>query len=187
MRNFESNKTLLATNGGFLFASTADLPLQTTRMEKRYQNGLRTADSKTSSRYFVVIEKGFSMRIKTQLFMLLAVGCLFAFSSQAQAQCLSCKHGAGAHAVQNSYGARAAVAPVQATAGCGCSSGCNSNGCDLPGPTVPGEMPKLPIQTCCGSPMGYDNVPSLFTRPRTYTPPIGKAVGRPLFGRWTGF
>ena len=116
------------------------------------------------------------MRIKTQLFLLLAVGCLFAFSSQAQAQCLSCKRHAPAHAVQSSY------APVQATAGCGCANGCN-----LPGPTVPAEMPRLPIETCCGSPMGYGHVPSLLTPPRSYLPPVGKDVGRPLFGRWTGF
>ena len=145
------------------------------------------------------------MRIKTQLFLLMAIGCLFTFTSQTQAQCTSCNQGAAPNAVQYSYEAAPAnFAPVQAKAGCGCkrgggcklgggcghggrSGGCDSNGCDLPGPTVPGEMPKLPIETCCGSPMGYDNVPSLFTPPRSYTPPIGKAVGRPIFGRWPGF
>ena len=136
------------------------------------------------------------MRIKTQLFLLLAIGCLSAYTSQAQAQCLSCNQGAPAHVAQNSH---FASAPVQEAAGCGCSHGCKggchkgrsagcSNGqCDLTGPTVPGEMPKLPIQTCCASPMGLGHVPALLTPPRSYTPPIGKAVGRPLFGRWTGF
>ena len=119
------------------------------------------------------------MRIKTQLFLALAIGCLFAFAGQAQAQCLSCHR--GAHAAQPSYAAPA-VSPVQATAGCGCSGGC-----DLPGPTVPGELPRLPIQTCCSSPFGLGHVPALLTPPRSYVPPIGKDVGRPLFGRWTGF
>ena len=141
------------------------------------------------------------MRIKTQLSLLTAIGCLFAFSAQAQAQCSSCNSGAAANVVHHSYDAApASFAPVQATTGCGCKHGgcklggckhrggdCAGGACDLPGPTVPGEMPRLPIQTCCGSPMGYDNVPSLFTRPSTYTPPIGKAVGRPIFGRWPGF
>ena len=154
-------------------ASTIDLPLQTIRLEKRYQNASGFVESNPSCRYFLVIEKGLSMRIKTQLFFLLAIGCLFAFSSQAQAQCLSCKHGAARHAAQGSCGS---------TAACGCNGGC-----DLTGPTVPGEMPRLPIETCCGSPMGLGHVPALLTPPRSYTPPIGKAVGRPLFGRWTGF
>jgi len=151
------------------------------------------------------------MRIKTHLFFIMAIGCLFAFSGQTQAQCSSCNQAAAAPIIHQ----QPFEAPVQATAGCGCSKGClggcrkgHSGGCskgclggcrkghsgggcangacDLPGPTVPAELPKLPIETCCGSPMGYGHVPSLLTPPRSYIPPIGKAVGRPLIGRWTG-
>ena len=121
------------------------------------------------------------MRIKSQLLLLLAVGCVFAFSSQAQAQCLSCKHGAAMNTTHSSQSTPAAVSPYPSAAGCGCS---NCEGLD---PTVPVEMPRQPIQPAYDSPMGCLNVPSIFTPPKSYLPPVGKAVGRPWFGRWNGF
>jgi hypothetical protein len=61
--------------------------------------------------------------------------------------------------------------------GCGC--------CDMtPTPTV---IPKLaPVTSCCGS-LGPLGVPSLLTPPKTYLPPVGRQVGRPLLGKWNGF
>lgn len=57
--------------------------------------------------------------------------------------------------------------------------------CDLT-PTPIAVPPVRPVGSCCGT-MGKLGVPSLLTPIRYDTPPIGKAVGRPLFGRWTGF
>lgn len=57
--------------------------------------------------------------------------------------------------------------------------------CDLT-PTPIGVPQWQPVGNCCGQ-MGKLGVPSLLTPIRHDTPPIGKAVGRPLFGRWTGF
>jgi len=170
------------------------------------------------------------MRLQLQTCLLVAVGSLFAFSSQTQAQCASCNQaaavapafGQGTPAyVQNapafvqdssSYFAEPAVAGGgcgckggghKLGGGCGCKSGrcggghklgggCGCRGgideaCKPTGPTVAGELPVLPIRTACDSPWGKDNIPSLLTPPRSYTPPIGKAVGRPLLGRWNGF
>ena len=59
-------------------------------------------------------------------------------------------------------------------------------GCDLPGPTVEPGFPQLPIESCCGN-TGRLNIPPLSTPIRYDTPPIGKSVGRPLFGRWAGY
>lgn len=57
--------------------------------------------------------------------------------------------------------------------------------CDLsPTPTV---TPCLkPVTSCC-SQNGRLGVPPLLTPIRNDMPPVGKAVGRPLFGKWTGF
>ncbi len=58
--------------------------------------------------------------------------------------------------------------------------------CDLtPVPTV---VPCLkPVTSCCGGNLGPYGVPSVFTPLRNDMPPIGRAVGRPLIGRWSGF
>lgn len=42
------------------------------------------------------------------------------------------------------------------------------------------------VPSCCGT-LGQLDIPSLFTPPRYDRPPIGKAVGRPLFGQWQGY
>jgi len=57
--------------------------------------------------------------------------------------------------------------------------------CDLtPTPQV---VPTLkPVTSCC-SQNGRLGVPPLLTPIRYDMPPIGKAVGRPLFGRWNGY
>lgn len=60
------------------------------------------------------------------------------------------------------------------------------SGCCLPGPTVPPGLPQLPIQSCCNN-IGPLNIPPLTTPVRYDTPPIGKSVGRPIFGRWSGY
>ena len=171
------------------------------------------------------------MRLQLQACLFVAVGCLFAFQSQAQAQCASCNQAAavapgfvqGGPAFVHDAPAFAQGAPAfaqdsscyaePASRGCGCKGGghklgggcgCKKGGghklgggcgcrggideaCKPTGPAVQGELPVLPIRTACDSPWGRDNIPSLFTPPRSYTPPIGKAVGRPLLGPWTGF
>jgi len=58
------------------------------------------------------------------------------------------------------------------------------NCCNL-SPTQPGYCRKN-VTSCCGK-IGCLGVPPLLTPIRNDTPPIGAAVGRPLFGRWTGF
>ena len=60
--------------------------------------------------------------------------------------------------------------------GCAC--------CDL-SPTQPSYQ-RQPVTSCCGT-IGRLGVPPLLTPIRHDTPPVGAAVGRPLFGRWTGF
>jgi len=60
------------------------------------------------------------------------------------------------------------------------------SGCCLPGPTQAPGYPQLPISSCCGN-TGRLNIPPLTTPLRYDTPPVGKAVGRPIFGRWTGY
>ena len=42
------------------------------------------------------------------------------------------------------------------------------------------------VPSCCGT-LGQLDIPSLFTPPRLDRVPIGRAVGRPLFGQWQGF
>ena len=144
------------------------------------------------------------MRLQLQTCLFIAVGCLFAFQSQAQAQCASCNQAAAAPAIGHdapAIGQDSSHVAAPAAAGCGCKRGgcggghklgCGCRGgvdeaCKPTGPTVQGELPVLPIRTACDSPWGKDNIPSLFTPTRSYTPPIGKAVGRPLLGRWNGF
>lgn len=56
--------------------------------------------------------------------------------------------------------------------------------CNL-SPTQPGYN-RRPVTSCCGT-IGRLGIPPLLTPVRNDTPPIGAAVGRPLFGRWTGF
>ena len=63
-------------------------------------------------------------------------------------------------------------------------SGCN--GCRPTAATVPGDLPTLPVSSCCNN-TGRLNIPPLTTPLRYDTPPIGRSVGRPLFGRWPGF
>ena len=60
------------------------------------------------------------------------------------------------------------------------------SGCCLPGPTVAPGIPQLPIQSCCSN-TGRLNIPPLTTPLRYDTPPIGRSVGRPLFGAWSGY
>jgi len=136
------------------------------------------------------------MRLQLQTYLLVAVGCFFSFSGQAQAQCASCEQAAAAVAPHAGHAYSQAAEPTGTGCGCktggcrvsGCKSGrCQSGGCKPTGPTVQGELPVLPIRTACDSPWGRDNIPSLFTPPRSYTPPVGKAVGRPLLGPWNGF
>ena len=178
------------------------------------------------------------MRLQLQTCLFVAVGCLFAFQSQAQAQFASFDqaaavapgfvqggpafvHEAPAFAQGGPAFAQGAACYAEPAGGCGCKKGgcgckkggghrkgggcgCKGGGghklgggcgcrggidesCKPTGPTVPGELPLLPIRTACDSPWGKDNIPSLFTPPRSYIPPIGKDVGRPLFGRWTGY
>jgi hypothetical protein len=57
--------------------------------------------------------------------------------------------------------------------------------CDLsPTPTV---TPSLkPVTSCC-SQNGRLGVPPLLTPIRYDMPPVGRSVGRPLFGKWNGF
>lgn len=42
------------------------------------------------------------------------------------------------------------------------------------------------VPSCCGK-LGQLDIPSLFTPPRYDRAPVGRAVGRPLFGQWQGF
>ncbi len=42
------------------------------------------------------------------------------------------------------------------------------------------------VPSCCGT-LGQLDIPSLFTPPRLDRPPVGRAVGRPLFGQWQGY
>ena len=60
------------------------------------------------------------------------------------------------------------------------------SGCCLPGPTVAPGFPQLPVASCCGN-TGRLNIPPLTTPLRYDTPPVGRSVGRPLFGPWTGY
>lgn len=54
-------------------------------------------------------------------------------------------------------------------------------------PQLPTEVPRLqPVTSCCGQ-LGRLGVPPLTTPLRADTPPIGRANGRPLIGRWNGF
>jgi len=129
------------------------------------------------------------MRFKGQTFLLAAAACLFAFSTQAQAQCTSCNQGAsfgGPIAQDVSFAAPVNAGPIHGGKSCGCRGG-GVDGCKPTAPTVPPILPNLPIQTACGSPLGISHVPKLLTPIRSYTPPIGKAVGRPLIGRWDGW
>ena len=65
------------------------------------------------------------------------------------------------------------------------SGGCN--GCAPTAATVPGDLPTLPVSSGCDK-TGRSHIPPLLRTPLRYdTPPIGKSVGRPLFGRWPGF
>ena len=87
------------------------------------------------------------------------------------------------HAGCSSCGQSASIAaPSQIT---GPTSSSHS-GCCLPGPTVPPGLPQLPIRSCCNN-IGPLNIPPLSTPVRYDTPPIGKSVGRPIFGRWSGY
>ena len=87
------------------------------------------------------------------------------------------------HAGCSSCGQSASIAaPSQIT---GPTSSSHS-GCCLPGPTVPPGLPQLPIQSCCNN-IGPLNIPPLTTPVRYDTPPIGRSVGRPIFGRWSGY
>ena len=56
--------------------------------------------------------------------------------------------------------------------------------CDL-SPTQPGYQ-RQPVTSCCGT-IGRLGVPPLLTPIRHDTPPVGRSVGRPLFGAWSGF
>ena len=58
------------------------------------------------------------------------------------------------------------------------------NCCDL-SPTQPGYCRKG-VTSCCGK-IGCLGIPPLLTPIRNDTPPIGAAVGRPLFRAWQGF
>ena len=60
------------------------------------------------------------------------------------------------------------------------------NACCPTAPTVQPVMPQLPVSSCCND-LGRLHIPRVTTPLRTYVPPIGKTVGRPLFGRWSGF
>ena len=64
----------------------------------------------------------------------------------------------------------------------GQSSGQCCNHCQI----TPSQVYLKPVQSCCGQ-LGPLGIPPLTTPPRSYLPPIGKSVGRPLFGRWSGF
>ena len=62
----------------------------------------------------------------------------------------------------------------------------SSQGCCNQAP-VPTAIPNLaPVTSCCGK-LGPLGVPPLLTPARTYRPPIGRQVGRPLFGKWQGY
>ena len=68
---------------------------------------------------------------------------------------------------------------------CGCLGGKKGPGCGLD--LIPVEVPCLkPVTSCCNN-LGRLGIPPLTTPLRADTPPIGKAVGRPLFGRWNGY
>ncbi len=60
------------------------------------------------------------------------------------------------------------------------------NGCCLPGPTQQAGFPQLPVESCCGN-IGRLNIPPLTTPLRYDTPPVGRSVGRPIFGAWSGY
>ena len=62
-------------------------------------------------------------------------------------------------------------------------SGCSC--CNL-SPSQIGGYQLQPVTNCCGK-LGKLGVPPLTTPLRYDTPPIGRAVGRPLFGKWNGF
>ena len=130
--------------------------------------------------------------------LLAAIGMLLLLAPLAEAQV----YPLGAFA---EHGAVVQSGPVaQVTAANGCSScasrhtpnyqsivaqnfssgGCN--GCAPTAATVPGDLPTLPVSSCCGK-TGRLHIPPLLTTPLRYdTPPIGRSVGRPLFGRWPG-
>ena len=76
-----------------------------------------------------------------------------------------------------------AITPASQIAGPACKS---CSGCCLPAPTVAAGIPQLPIASCCGN-TGRLNIPPLTTPLRYDTPPVGRSVGRPLFGPWTGY
>ena len=64
--------------------------------------------------------------------------------------------------------------------------GCNNGGCCGFGCPVQTQSTYQPVQSCCTT-LGPHGVPSLFTPPRYDHPPVGRRVGRPAFGRWTGY
>ena len=125
------------------------------------------------------------MRFQMHICLMLVIGGLFAFSGQVQAQCSSCNQAAAASVVAQN-GAHS-VAPIASKVGCGCKQPGCVDGCKPTGPTIPGALPNLPVRTACDSPFGRGHVPALLTPPRSYVPPVGRAVGRPLFGRWPGY
>ena len=122
------------------------------------------------------------MLINRGLSLLVSIIFLALCTSQAQAQIFQSGHGSNSSTSVYSpvvnNGQR--YQPIQSTGG-SCAN------CRLPGPTVPGYMPTLPVKSCCNNNIGMLNIPKLTTPLRYDTPPIGRAVGRPLFGRWTGF
>ena len=138
---------------------------------------------------------------KKDFAVLTAVGVLLLFAPMAEAQVYQhagipqmgpVAHVAAAGGCSSCASTQVAPAYQPASGGCAscssCASGsCNGgNGCCPTAPTEPADLPRLPIDTCCND-LGPLAIPPLTTRLRYDTPPIGKAVGRPLFGRWTGF
>ena len=82
-----------------------------------------------------------------------------------------------------SCGQSGAIYPAPQITGPACKS---CSGCCLPAPSVAPGIPQLPIASCCGN-TGRLNIPPLTTPLRYDTPPVGRSVGRPLFGPWTGY
>ena len=78
-----------------------------------------------------------------------------------------------------------AIAP---TSGCtSCGGGGGGNVVPYFGDPYGGYDPGLAPTTSCNTPLGKLGIPPLWLPTRSYTPPIGKQVGRPLIGRWSGF
>ncbi len=128
-----------------------------------------------------------------QLFCAAATAAMLAVlagtQAQAQTQPAMSPYPTGPTELAPSNYSAPVIAPHGSPCGCGSVAVRQPNvGCAACSQAPIVNMPQdySPVQACC-TPLGRLGIPSLPTPARSYRPPMGRANGRPLFGKWQGF